>query len=466
MGKGTPRILLADDEPTVRKAIADMLGQLGYEVVVVGSGAEAWARVRREEFDLVLSDVRMGDLDGLELVSRVHSLKPAVPTILVTAFGTVDQAVEAMRRGADDFVTKPISPQELRERVAKALARREMTREIAALRAGRQQRRRRTDSIVGSSAVMLAVLDQISLVARNDVPVTLYGESGTGKELVARTLHRLSPRADKPFLPLNCGALPETLLESELFGHVRGAFTGATADRPGLFVAADGGVLFLDEIGEMAPRLQVGLLRVLQTGEVRPVGGDRATRVDVRIVAATNRDLRSMVSDGEFREDLFYRIDVLPVRLPSLRERIEDLPELVEHFRVLYNLELDKAIEGFSPEALRRLGEHSWPGNVRELQNIVKQAMVVARGAVVTEAELFQFAPDQPRLGGRLDLGTPYRELKEQLVSRFEREYVRQLLTAAQGRVTRAARHGRMDRKSLWSLLRKHGIDPGDFRER
>ena len=460
----TPRILLADDEQPIRRAIAAMLTNLGYEVEVAESGTEAWERFQRSDFDLVLTDIRMGGMDGLELVGRVRTIKPEVPTILVTAFGTVDQAVEAMRRGADDFVTKPISPEELRERVAKALARAEMAREITALRAGRDQRRRRSDNVIGSSQAIRAVLDQIALVARNDVPVTLYGESGTGKELLARTIHWTGARADKPFVPLNCGSLPETLLESELFGHVRGAFTGATKDRDGLFVSADGGILFLDEIGEMAPRLQVGLLRVLQTGEVRPVGGDRATKVDVRIIAATNRALREMVAQGEFREDLFYRIDVLPLTLPPLRDRLEDLPELVEHFRLIYNGELSKAIEGFTPAALLRLREHSWPGNVRELQNIIKQAMVVSPGSMINERDLFQFSPDAPPAGSPMDLARPYKELKDEAVSNFERTYVERLLTEASGRVTRAAEMGGMDRKSLWALLRKHKIDPKNFR--
>jgi len=460
----TPRILLADDEQPIRRAISAMLTSLGYEVTLAESGDEAWELFQREDFDLVLTDVRMQGMDGLELVGRVRTIKPEVPTILVTAFGTVDQAVEAMRRGADDFVTKPISPEELRERVAKALARAEMSREISALRAGRKKRRRRSDLVIGSSRAIRAVLEQISLVARNDVPVTLYGESGTGKELLARTIHAMGPRADKPFVPLNCGSLPETLLESELFGHVRGAFTGASSDRSGLFVTADGGVLFLDEIGEMAHRLQVGLLRVLQAGEVRPVGGDRVTKVNVRIIAATNRPLREMVAREEFREDLFYRIDVLPLTLPPLRERLEDLPELVDHFRLIYNTELGKAIEGFTPGALLRLREHSWPGNVRELQNIIKQAMVVAPGPMVSERDLFQFSPDAPPEGDPVDLARPYKELKEAAIRRFECGYVERLLTEARGKVTRAAEMGGMDRKSLWALLRKHDIDPKKYR--
>ncbi|NOZ86115.1 MAG: sigma-54-dependent Fis family transcriptional regulator [Deltaproteobacteria bacterium] len=466
MKKSRPSVLLADDEGTVRRAIATMLTETGYEVKTASSGDEALGLLKSRHFDILVTDLRMEGMDGLDLLVEAKSAKPNLPVILVTAYGTVAQAVEAMRRGADDFVTKPISPKELKERIAKALSRRDMLREISELRKSKNTKRRRSDYIIGSSPAMRKVLDQISLVARNDVPVTIYGESGTGKELAARTIHRLSSRNEKPFVPVNCGALPEELLESELFGHVKGAFTGASSNRAGLFFAAHEGVLFLDEISEMSPRLQVGLLRVLQTGEVRPVGGDVTSKIDVRIIAATNRPLQNMVALSTFRQDLYYRINVLPMILPPLRERLEDLPELVDHFRILYNSELDKNIEGISPGALKRLKEHSWPGNVRELQNIIKQAMVVANGPVIHVRDLFQFEQGEIDATSKVDLSQPYRQQRDELIRTFEKAYATKLLTAAKGKITEAAKMGGLDRKSLWALLKRNNIDPKPFKRK
>ncbi len=324
-------LLIVDDEPGMRQLLSHVFGRAGHAVRAAEDGAKALALLRAEPADLIVSDVKMPDMNGIELLRRLREFLPDAGVVMMTAFATVETAREAFKLGADDFIQKPFDVDELKLIVEKALERLRLLQENRAFKRA-QRERGRLDQIIGHSGRMQAVYQMIETVAQVQSTILITGESGTGKEMVARAIHNLSPRADKPFMPINCGAFTETLLESELFGYTRGAFTGATANRKGLFEAADKGTIFLDEIGEMSPTMQVKLLRVLQERKVRPVGAHEETSIDTRVIAATNRDLASMVKQGSFREDLFYRISVIPIELPPLRERREDIPELVEHF--------------------------------------------------------------------------------------------------------------------------------------
>jgi transcriptional regulator with GAF, ATPase, and Fis domain len=328
---------------------------------------------------------------------------------------------------------------------------------------GAKRRPRKSDVIIGSGAWIKELYDRIAMVAATDVTVAIFGESGTGKELVARTIHNSSPRNDAPFVVVNCAAIPETLLEDELFGHVRGAFTDATRDRDGLLVAAHTGTLFLDEIGELPLPLQAKLLRVLQSQEFRRIGDDQDRRVDVRIITATNRDLDQLVARGSFRQDLYYRINVFPMHLPPLRERREDIALLVHHFVQKYRARLGKQVDGVSPAALARLAAYDFPGNVRELENKIHQAMVVAAGTLIEEADIA--LPPAETANVRIDVGRQFRELKQEVIDAFERSYLTELLRVHRGNLARAARAAGMDRKNLWALVERHGLDRARFKK-
>jgi len=366
-----------------------------------------------------------------------------------------------MRHGAFDFIGKPLNAAELRLRIERALRDRRQAARPADR--GDPRRPRKSDVIIGGSPWTKELYERISMVAPTDVTVAIYGESGTGKELVARTIHTLSHRYERPFVVVNCGAIPESLLEDELFGHVRGAFTDASKDREGLFAAADGGTLFLDEIGEMPPALQVKLLRVLQSQEFRRIGDDRDQRADVRVITATNRDLEKAVAAGTFRQDLFYRIHVFPLVITPLRERRDDIPLLAHHFLLKHRDKVGKRVEGFTPAAMAKLMTFGWPGNVRELENKVHHALVLAQSDQIQPEEV---QLDLPRgaAGGVLDVSRPFRELKREVVEGFEREYTRELLRKHGGNLAAAARQARIDRKNLWSLVKKHRIDLGSYR--
>jgi two-component system response regulator HydG len=385
--------LVVEDDPEMLAMVCEHLEAEGYGAVGAGRGADAITRLRSAEFDVVLTDLKMPDVDGMEVLRVARESRPDVPVILVTAFGTIETAIQAIRQGAYDYVTKPFALEEISLLVGRALEDRRLRAENVSLRR-ELEGRYRFESLLGKSPAMQAVFALIRQAAPGEVNVLITGESGTGKELVARALHHNSPRAARPFVPVNCAAMPAGLLESELFGHVRGAFTGAVSNRKGLIREAEGGTLFLDEIGDMAPELQAKLLRAIEDRAVRPVGRDDAVPVDLRLVAATNKDLPARIQEGSFREDLYYRLAVIPIHLPPLRERREDVPLLAEHFLRRAAADSGKAIQGFTPEAMAALLRHPWPGNVRELENVVERAVTLTAAEQVSpEALLLETAP-------------------------------------------------------------------------
>ena len=389
-----PRILVVDDEPSMREMLRIVLQRDHYDVVVAKNGTEAIERLQVEPFDMLLSDIRMPDLSGVDVLRAAKEINPDVVAFMMTAFASTDTAVEAMRLGALDYFTKPFSMDELRLKIRQHLETRRLKQENLLLKRALNTRHQ-FSSILGRSDAMQAVFATIEAVANTGSTVLISGESGTGKELVARAIHFNSLRRDRPFVAVNCGALPEALLESELFGHVRGAFTGAHANKKGLMAAAERGTIFLDEIGEMVTSMQVKLLRVLQDRRFRPVGGTDEVQADLRVIAATNQDLPNMVADGRFREDLYYRLNVLPIVVPPLRERVEDIPLLAEHFLAQFAEQMDKRVRTISAPALQLLRDHQWRGNVRELQNAIERAVALAQTAAILPENL----PDDVRVG-------------------------------------------------------------------
>jgi len=449
-----PRVLVVDKGPATRDQIAELLGPLVADV--------AWA-TRDAALDRLRAAVTAGQGFEVVVLEADPALTPATVrdlaafgggarVVLVASGG--DGIALAARCGAADVVMRPFSAAELAFRIGRA---------PAGDARGDKRRPRKTDILIGTGSWIKELYDRIAMVAATDVTVAIFGESGTGKELVARTIHNASPRHDAPFVVVNCAAIPEALLEDELFGHVRGAFTDATRDREGLLAAAHTGTLFLDEIGELPLPLQGKLLRVLQSQEFRRIGDDQDRRVDVRIVTATNRDLDQLVARGNFRQDLYYRINVFPMHMLPLRDRPEDIALLVHHFIGKYRGRLGKAIDGISPAALRRFASYDFPGNVRELENKVHQAMVVAQGPIITEADVA--LPAGKSAAVRPDITRPFRELKREAIDGFERAYLTELLRAHHGNLARAARTARMDRKNLWALVVRHGLDREQFKK-
>ncbi len=456
------RILVADDHDSMREGMVLVLTRLGHDVQGVRGGAEAIAAYRKRPADVVVTDLRMVPLDGIEVVRRLRADDPDATVLVVSAHGTIGTAVEAMALGAIDFVEKPFSPEVLRARVEKAV-------QIARERRGARNARGRVEAldedaarehdphgIVGRSEPMRRVLEQIRKVASTDATVLVLGESGTGKELVARAIHDGGPRRAGPFVSVSCAAIPEGLLESELFGHERGAFTGAVKRKLGRFELADGGTLFLDEVGEMPPSIQVKLLRVLQERRIERVGGEGSIEVDVRLVSATNRDLAKMVAEGRFREDLYYRLDVVQVRLPPLRDRPGDVEELARVFLSRAAPRMGRKVTGFTPEALERLRRHRWPGNVRELSNLVEQALVFADGPEIRPEDL----PDGLRrspAGAGLPVLTGERSLPD-VLDDLEKELVLAAMERARGVKAEAARLLGVKPSALYYKLDKYGI--------
>jgi two-component system, NtrC family, response regulator PilR len=451
-------ILIVDDEQGMRQLLSLVFGRADHQVRAAESGAKALELLRREPADLIISDVKMPDMNGIELLRAVREFLPEVAVVMMTAFATVDTAREAFKLGADDFIQKPFDVDELKLIVGKALERLRLLQENRAFKRA-QRERGRLDQIIGRSGRMQAVYQMIETVAGVQSTVLITGESGTGKEMVARAVHNLSPRADKPFMPINCGAFTETLLESELFGYVRGAFTGATANRKGLFEAADKGTIFLDEIGEMSPTMQVKLLRVLQERKVRPVGAHEESTFDTRVIAATNRDLAAMVKQGGFREDLFYRISVIPIELPPLRERREDIPDLVEHFTQKFCAQTGRALQ-VSERAMEHLERYSWPGNVRELEHTIERAVALERTDTIQPEALPQqvtnYNPSRVDPSA-FDLPDEGINLVAHL-EHLEKTYLLEALRRTGGNQTRAAEVLHLSVRSLRHLLDKHGI--------
>ena len=427
------RILVVDDEPNARDALRTLLTDEGYSVSEASDGIEALATLREEGADVILADVRMPRMDGLTLVRTAREEGLPGTFVMMTAFASVEAAVEAMRAGAENFLTKPLDPATVQVVLDKVLEKRDLARDAEQLRA-RVRERFRIESIVGESAALQAIFDVVKRAAPTRATVLLLGESGTGKELVAQAIHQESPRKDKPFVKVNCAALSETLLESELFGHERGSFTGAVGRREGRFELADGGTLFLDEIGDIAPSVQVKLLRVLQQREFERVGGTQTLKVDVRVVAATNRDLAAEVSAGKFREDLYYRLNVVAVTLPPLRARKGDIPALVSHFIKRYAQAYGKPVRGLLPGTLNALLRYDWPGNVRELENVIERAVVLATTPDLTADDLPPVLSGpgaaHPRPGSLIP-GATLREI--------EREAILRTLEVVDGSTSRAA---------------------------
>jgi DNA-binding NtrC family response regulator len=422
------RILIVDNDTDMLALLQEHLESERWQVTAVTSGKDALAALAQEEFAVLLTDLVMEPVDGMAVLQEAHRLQPGVRVIVMTAYASVESAIHAMRQGAFDYVTKPFNLSELTLVARRALEDHRLRDENRRLRE-EVERRYSFDNILGRSKAMQSVFDQIRAVADSDASVFLIGPSGSGKELVARAIHFNSPRKTGPFVAVNCGAIPETLLESELFGHERGAFTGADRRRRGLVVEAQGGTLFLDEISEMPLSLQVKLLRVLQDHVVRPVGGNDEVRVDFRVISATNRDLPTVVRQGRFREDLYYRLAVIPIRIPSLRERPEDIPLLAEHFLERAGTSLHKRLEGFDESAMKWLLGHRWPGNVRELENVVERAATLAHGPCITHDDLRIDAT-----AGALDEPGVHPTLAE-----LEIQYIRRVLNETKGDKRRAA---------------------------
>jgi two-component system response regulator GlrR len=439
------RILIVDDDPTLLRLLGILLREEGFEVTAAESGEQALQQLEIKPADLVLSDLRMGGMDGLELFEAVRKRYPALPVIILTAHGTIPEAVDATRRGVFGFIPKPYEHKTLLGEVRRAL-------EHAALAGSGAYE---DSQIITRNPRMLALLGEARMVAGTEASLLVLGPTGAGKELLAQTIHDWSRRAAKPFVAINCGAIPEQLLESELFGHVKGSFTGATRDHAGLFQEANGGTLFLDEIGDMPTPLQVKLLRVLQQREVRPIGATRALSVDVRVISATHRDLHEEIEAKRFREDLYYRLNVVSLTLPALSERRDDVPLLANHFLATLAGKYQKPVQGFAPEALDALAQGSWPGNVRQLFNVVEKCVALAQTPLVPLA-LVERALD--RRGG------DEMESLEEARRGFEREYLVQLLKMMRGNVAAAARVAKRNRSDFYTLMKRHDLDPAVFK--
>ena len=443
------RLLLVDDDPGLLKLLGMRLVSEGYSVVTAESGPEALRVLGREKVDLVISDLRMDEMDGLQLFSEIQKGLPGMPVIILTAHGSIPDAVAATQQGVFSFLTKPVDKDALYKAIDEALEQ----RSPATDEAWRQ-------AIVTRSPLMLRLLEQAGMVAQSDVSVLINGQSGTGKEIVAQAIHNASPRHDKPFVAINCGALPEQLLESELFGHARGAFTGAVSNREGLFQAAEGGTLFLDEIGDMPVALQVKLLRVLQERKVRPLGSNRDIEINVRIISATHRDLPKAMARGEFREDLFYRLNVIHLLLPPLRERREDIALLANHFLQKFSAENQRDMIEIDPAAMSRLTAWPWPGNIRELSNVIERAVVMSTGAVIFAEDLPAPFRQPVSKGGEVKAAQPgERNLKEE-IKREERRIIMEVLEQQEGNRTRSALMLGISRRALMYKLQEYGIDP------
>jgi two-component system response regulator GlrR len=449
------KILAVDDDASILEVIEMRLASGGHVVTTASSASQACDLSRQREFDMAVLDLKLQDTDGISLMETLHTRSPELPIIILTAYGTIQTAVDAMKRGAFSYLTKPFEGRELLVQVEKGLEQYRLSNEVRRLRTlvGENER---FANIIGRSEPIKRVLDQVTQAARSESSVYIEGRSGTGKELVARTLHLAGNRRKAPFVAINCAAIPETLLESELFGFVKGAFTGADRNRKGLLAEAHGGSFFMDEISEMPLSMQVKLLRVLEERAFYPLGGNETVSVDIRIIAASNRNLEVEVQKGNFREDLFYRIHVIPIRLPTLRERKDDIPLLAMHFLEKYAARTGRPIQGFTPAALRKLMAYEWPGNVRELENTVECAVAMSDSAAIDESAILRNPIGE--MGGASI--TPFKNAKDL----FERKYLARLLEITCGNVSQASQLAGKYRADLYALLKKHALDPNDFR--
>jgi len=456
------KILVVDDEQSMREFLDIMLKKEGYKVSLASNGDEVMKYIDKDIFDLVLLDIRMPKMDGIAVLKKIKSTSPETVVIMITAYASADTAIKAMKEGAYDYITKPFKVDEIKLIIKNALEKKHLQKENVLLK---QVVRDRYvfDNIIGQSPKMLALYDLLEKVAPTKTNVLITGESGTGKELVAKAIHYNSPRKEKPFVTLNCGAIPEALLESELFGHMKGAFTDAIATKKGLFEMADEGTIFLDEISELPLMMQVKLLRVLQDREFKRVGGTEDIRVDVRIIAATNKDLERAVKEKRFREDLFYRLNVIQIKLPSLRERREDIPVLAAHFLKRYSEELNKNISRISPEALHLLLNYEYPGNVRELQNIIERAVALGTDQELTATNLRSYLDEQIHTKkGVIDLEIPNEGIDlEKVVEDLERTLLVKALDKTMGIKKKAAELLHINFRSMRYRLEKYGLNDG-----
>lgn len=458
------RVLVAEDDRVARDLLCEILRAENFEVDAVDDGAGAVERAQPGRYDLVVSDVRMDRSSGFDVLRAFTERSPGTPVILITAFGDVAGAMEAIQRGAYDYVSKPFNVEELRLTVARALERRRLVAEQKSAPA--EPPKTKIEDFVGKSAVMLDVYKLVARVAASSATVLVTGESGTGKELVARAIHTHSPRAREPFVPVNCTALSESLLESELFGHARGAFTGAVGSKRGLFEMANAGTLFLDEIGDMGPKMQAQLLRTLQDGEVRPVGATESIQVDVRLVCATNRDLEAEIKAGKFREDLYFRINVVTIKLPPLRDRPGDIPILVAHFLAKLGRREGRAPASISAEALQVLTTYNWPGNVRELENAIDRAVAVAKDGIILPSDLPPEIDARRRSSAEADAAAAV--LRGGIIedrptlAELERRYIDLVLGECGGNKKKAAERLGIDRRTLYRALERAGVEAGD----
>jgi len=449
------RVLIIEDEKRWCDFLCLLIKQGGWEPVAITNPGQGLELALNQVFDLVLTDLRMAGLDGIEVLKQIKAKKPDLPVIVITAYSTVEAAIESMKQGAFDYITKPFNNEQVLAVIKRALRQAKLEKENQ-YPSQVIKERFQVDTLVGKSEKMQEVYKTIGKVASTNATILILGESGTGKELVARTIHQSSPRVNSPFVVMDCSALAETLLESELFGHIKGAFTGAQTNKKGLIEEAEGGTIFLDEIGNVSSAVQMDLLRFLQSGEIKKVGDTRWHKVDVRMLAATNQDLEKLIEQGKFREDLYYRLNVVTITVPPLRERKEDIPELVERFIGKHNRIEGLRIQGISPQALEILVSYDWPGNVRELENTIARAMTLARGKVLMPDDLPLGMIPKPVV--KEELG--FHELKRKYLDNFEASLLRHYLERAKGNITMAASYAKIPRQSFHRLMKKHNIKP------
>jgi len=445
-------VLVIDDEESIRFFLEKTLGRSGYDVAAAASGEEGLESFRARRPDLVITDLKMPGLDGIDVLERVKALAPETPVVMITGFGTIENAVEAMKRGAQDYLTKPFDSRTIRSVVQRILRDREAADDVSSA------------ELVGTSPALEAIREQVAKLARSDVTVLIRGESGTGKELVAKAIHRASGQHDRPFVAVHCAAFPPTLLEAELFGHTAGAFTGAVRERTGLAARAGDGTLFLDEVGDIPLPVQSKLLRLLQEREILPVGADETIPLRARVMAATHRDLSTLIEEGAFREDLYYRLNVVPVEIPPLRARREDIGVLLDHFLAVANRAQGREVAGFTPEVLEVLTAYPWPGNVRELANLVERLVAMKEAGPVVASDLpseLRIAPSPRAVPSVVTAHLPFEEARRA----FEREFFARLLGETRGNVSEAARRAGISRPNLYRRLKEAGIDPGAFKK-
>jgi DNA-binding NtrC family response regulator len=460
-----PRLLILDDEADMLRLLKRTLSaDLDCFVDTASNAYQALALLERERFDVALADIRMPAMDGMEFLERIKKNNRDLTVVMMTAYGSIDLAVQAIKKGAYDFITKPFEHDKLLHLLEKALERSRLVRENLLLQK-KIRERERFHEMVGVSSKMQKVFDTIRTIAKTDVTVLLTGESGTGKDMAARAIHNLSDRSEKPFVAVNCPNLPENILESELFGYKKGAFTHAVRDKRGLFVEAEGGSICLDEIGDISPTLQTKLLQVLQDKEIRPLGETKRLKVDVRIIASTNRDLTQKMRENLFREDLYYRLNVLSIHMPPLRERPEDIPLLADHFLKKFCSEFNKELKTFSPRLMHRLIAHPWRGNVRELENVVSRAVLLSAGPEITPEDI-EWVDDSSPVCLTTDSSIkdlPYKEAKAKVLERFNQEYLAALLLRHNSNVTQAAKGCGLERQTLQQVMKRYGIKSKDF---